>query len=78
MAENARPWVSIERLDISGGTAPGRSKIHAEITAFSVEYGAFRVSVDFEQEIEPQFQWKSIQTEAIRRIGRALDPGLLQ
>jgi hypothetical protein len=78
MSENAKPWLSIERLDFAGGTAPGRSKVHAEITAFSGANGSFRIVADFELEIEPQFQWKSIQAEAVRRIRGALDPDLIR
>jgi hypothetical protein len=77
MNENVHPWLSIERLDISGGSAPGRSKIHAEITALS-EQGPFRIVADFELEIGPEVQWKSIRTEAVRRIRRALDPELVR
>jgi hypothetical protein len=77
MSENVHPWLSIERLDISGGSSPGKSKVHAEITALS-GHGPFRIVADFELEIGPQVQWKSIQTEAVRRIRLALDPELVR
>jgi hypothetical protein len=77
MAEKVQRWVNIERLDFSGGSVPGKTKVHAQIMAVN-EHGAFQIAADFELEIEPQYQWKSIQAEAVRRLRGVLDPDLIQ